>query len=150
MQAAQFPVINLVDYQWLAATITSQQKQSEAAHKIDTSSGISSDSQMAASPTPVAKPTLPTKVANPPTARKGKRPHSKTLAVPIYEDPPTDEGEEIGKQPSQKRRKDGQKAKSSSLRVPVDENCPLAGRALFPSMSDAAELKCDRYTPSLY
>ncbi len=164
MQAAQFPLINIVDIHWLVDSISSQQKQSEVVHKINPPIGGSPGPRTAASSTASKKPptaapaatvvnekraTSPAKPAHPPTAGTGKK-RARNKDVPIYVDLSADDLEEDVEESSPKKRKDGQKAKSTSLRVPVDENCPLIGRAQFPSMSYVAELTYDRYTPSLY
>lgn len=164
MQAVQFPLIKIVDFQWLVDSISSQQRQSEAAHEIKVPTGDSTDSRTAASAIVIEDPpsaapaapvvsdksaTSPVKTANVPTMGKGKK-RARNAAVPIYVDLSANDSLEDAKQSSPKKRKDGQKAKSTSLRVPVDEHCPLVGMAPNYSTSRVAILTYDRYTSSVH
>lgn len=78
--------------------------------------------------------TSPAQLANPAMANEGKK-RARIKNVSTYEDPSATDVEEDEERSSPKKRKDGQKAKSTSLRVPVDEHCPLSGRAQASSMS---------------
>lgn len=138
MQATQFPQVKLVNYQWLGHTIALQQLQDEATYEIDASVATNAPSAKAASPSDAAA-THSTRATSSPISTKSpaaasatavtkgkKRARNEMLAIPVYEDSSADE-EDADHSPT-KKRKDGQKAKSSSLRVPVDEHCPLAGK----------------------
>lgn len=152
MQAVQFPLIKIVDFHWLVDSVSRQQRQSEAAHEINVPTGDSTDTRMAAPGATVvneesaASPAATVKAATVPKGRK--RPRNAT--VPIYVDLSADDSVGDARQSPLKKRKDGQKAKSTSLRVPVDEHCPLVGMAQNRSTSRVVMLTYDRYTSSLH
>ena len=56
---------------------------------------------------------------------KGKGKKRARSPTPVIEDP--SDVDDSGEQPPTKKQKDAQKAESSSLLIPVDETCPLAG-----------------------
>jgi len=164
IQAVQFPLIKIVDFHWLVDSVSRQQRQSEAAHEIKVPTGDSTDTRMTVSPIVIEDPpsaapaatvvneesaASPAATVKAPTVPKGrKRPRNAT--VPIYVDLSADDSVGDAKQSPPKKRKDGQKAKSTSLRVPVDEHCPLVGMAQNRSTSRVVMLTYDRYTSSVH
>ena len=116
LEAGSFPDINIVSFDWLTASIDSHVLANEAQFSF-TQTGPSQSNAKS------SKDLTPSKQKE--TKGKGrKRPRS---SISIEDDPSDVDDSEVNL--TAKRHKDVQIATSSSLQIPVDETCPLAGKA---------------------
>ena len=115
LEAGRFPDINIVSLDWLRASIDGHVRADEAQFSFTQTSSSRGNATS-------SKGLTPSKQKE--TKGKGsKRPRSSTS---IEDDPSDVEDSEV--HVTVKRHKDGQTATSSSLLIPVDETCPLAGK----------------------
>ena len=115
VEAGRFPDINIVSLDWLRASIDGHVRADEAQFSL---TQTNSSRSIATS----SKGLAPSKQEE--TKGKGsKRPRSSTS----IEDGPSDVVDSEA-HVTAKRHKDGQTATSSSLLIPIDETCPLAGK----------------------
>ena len=115
LEAGGLPAINIVSLDWLTASVDSHVRADEAQFSFDQTDSSRSNATG-------SKGLTPSKQKE--TKGKGrKRPRSPTS---IEDDPSDVEDSEV--HVTAKRHKDVQTATSSSLLIPVDETCPLAGK----------------------
>ncbi|CAF9916233.1 MAG: hypothetical protein ALECFALPRED_010570 [Alectoria fallacina] len=113
-EASNFPDIKIVSFDWLTASISSQTRANEAQFSLGQTDSNQDDAASSMGHTNSEE-----------NATKGKGRKRSRSPAPINDKPP--EVEEAKDQPSVKKYKDVQRAKSGSLVIPVDETCPLAG-----------------------
>ena len=114
-EASKFPDIKIVSFDWFMTSINSHVRADETHYSFD---------QAESSPDNTTSSKGQTPPQHSDTKSKGrKRPRSPT---PIEEGPSDLEDSE--EQAPAKKHKDVQIATSSSLMIPVDETCPLAGK----------------------
>ncbi|MCJ1379278.1 hypothetical protein MMC17_002379 [Xylographa soralifera] len=134
-QAAEYPDIKIVSLDWLLESIKAQSKVDEESYlvaKSDTTMTKSdptmtksditltkSDSTVKKSESAATKPDSVVAIKN---EDKGKK---RTRDESIKEE--HSDADEADALPVAKKQKDGQKVKSKSLNIPVDEGCSLAG-----------------------
>ena len=115
LEAGRFPGINIVSFDWLTASIDSHIRADEAQFSFTQTDSSRSNATS-------SKDLTPSKQKE--TKGKGrKRPRSSTS---IEDDASDVDGSEV--KLTAKKHKDVQTATSSSLLIPVDETCPLAGK----------------------
>ena len=114
-EASNFPDIKIVSFDWLTASISSQTRANEAQFSLGQTDSNQDDAASSMGHTNSEE-----------NATKGKGRKRSRSPAPINDKPP--EVEEAKDQPSVKKYKDVQRAKSGSLVIPVDETCPLAGK----------------------
>ncbi len=130
-QALKRPEVKIVNLQWLLDSIQQSQKVSEATYQLSaTNSSVSpgpgqtksqkgkQDNKM----NMTAPPKVPKRARKSANADGGMAPDA-AVNPGVAE---SSEDDETGEPPA-KKQKDGQKAQSGSLIVPVDEGCGLAG-----------------------
>ena len=114
-EASRFPNIKIVNFDWLTASTNSQSRADEAQFSFGQTDSNRNDATNSMGPTLSKESEI--------KGKGRKRPRSPT---PIG-DEPFNAGEAM-QNPSTKRHKDVQRATSSSLLIPVDETCHLAGK----------------------
>lgn len=114
-EASKFPDIKIVSLDWLTASTNSKIRADEAQFLFNQTASSQDDTTRSMGPT-VSKQ----------NHTKGKGKKRERSPIPVEEEY-SDVSEAVEQSPA-KKHKDGQKAKSGSLLVPVDEMCPLAGK----------------------
>lgn len=127
-EAVRHQVAHIVDYDWLSSSISAKLRQNEDAHDIDLSH--LPDTAQSDAPTTATQDASksPVKTANAATASKPRK-RARNDPMAIQDD--VSASQETEDQSPSKKRKDSQKASSTSLRIPVDEHCHLVGTFLF-------------------
>lgn len=145
----------MVNLDWLLDSAQNRQLEPESSYALDNPKSLSGTgnaksktrSAAARSNTSVMKPDDKTDNTTKPSSKGRKR--ARQNAAAVDDDIAHDDAAE-NSEPATKRFKDGQKSKSASLSIPVDEGCHLSGkRPMFTSIS--AELTSQhRYSPGIY
>lgn len=115
-EASRFPDIKIVSFDWFMTSINSHVRADETYYSFDQTDSNSDDTTSSNGQIPSQH--------NDAKSKGRKRPRSPT---PIEEDP--SDVEDFEEQAPAKKHKDVQIATSGSLLIPVDETCPLAGKA---------------------
>lgn len=114
-EASKFPDIRIVNFDWLTASVNSQIRADENEFSfVQTASDEDGPTSSVGATSSKVNDT------------KGKGKKRLRSPTPIEEDP--SDVDEAVQEPPTKKHKDVQRAKSGSLRIPVDETCPLAGK----------------------
>ena len=114
-EARKFPDIKIVSFDWLTASIKSHIRADEDHFSFSQTDSDQDEAINSKQPMPSAK--------NDNKGKGKKRPRSPTPT----EEVPSDAEDSAEQMPTKKHR-DVQRATSSSLLIPVDETCPLAGK----------------------
>ncbi|KAI9866275.1 MAG: hypothetical protein M1813_001397 [Trichoglossum hirsutum] len=131
-QAQNIPDLKVVNLDWLLDSAQNRQLEPESSYALDNPKSLSGTgnaksktrSAAARSNTSVMKPDDKTDNTTKPSSKGRKR--ARQNAAAVDDDIAHDDAAE-NSEPATKRFKDGQKSKSASLSIPVDEGCHLSG-----------------------